>query len=308
MILLAASAGGHVAQLHTLRSRLVGDQDVVWATFQTPQTVSLLEDQEVEWLKYIPPRGVRQVVGNVPRVWDVLRKRRVDHVYSTGAGIALVVFLIARARGIPCTYIESAARGRGPSLTGRLVSRLPGVECRTQYRSWAGGRWSYRESIFDDFSTEPVDHPSVKRVTVTMGSIRPYGFDRLLDRLIQVVPANVEVLCQLGETQLGERLLPPNFEFVASLPGKELERRTAESDAVVAHAGIGSALMAFNAGLRPVLAVRRSAHDEHVDDHQEQISRELAGRDLAIAVEADEMTWADIVESAQRRIITRATN
>ena len=47
----------------------------------------------------------------------------------------------ARARGLPCHYIESAARMRGSVDDRELVSRIPGVNLYTQYPSWAGGRW-----------------------------------------------------------------------------------------------------------------------------------------------------------------------
>ncbi len=49
-------------------------------------------------------------------------------------------------------YIESAARATGPSVTGRLMARVPGVQRYAQYRAWATGRWRYGGSVFDAFT------------------------------------------------------------------------------------------------------------------------------------------------------------
>ena len=50
-----------------------------------------------------------------------------------------------------------------------------------------------------------------------------------------------------------------------------------QADLVIAHAGIGSALTAFDAGLCPVLLPHSAARGEHVDDHQQLIADDLGG-------------------------------
>jgi UDP-N-acetylglucosamine--N-acetylmuramyl-(pentapeptide) pyrophosphoryl-undecaprenol N-acetylglucosamine transferase len=67
---------------------------------------------------------------------------------------------------------------------------------------------------------------------------------------------------------------------------------------VVAHAGTGSLVGALEAGKLPVLVPRRAARGEHVDDHQEQIAAWAASMDLALAVEADELTVDDLLAAA----------
>jgi UDP-N-acetylglucosamine--N-acetylmuramyl-(pentapeptide) pyrophosphoryl-undecaprenol N-acetylglucosamine transferase len=71
-----------------------------------------------------------------------------------------------------------------------------------------------------------------------------------------------------------------------------------EADAVVSHAGVGSALAAMQAGRRAVYVPRRRLHGEHVDDHQVAMARELQSRDLVLAREADEVTFADLETAA----------
>jgi UDP-N-acetylglucosamine transferase subunit ALG13 len=67
---------------------------------------------------------------------------------------------------------------------------------------------------------------------------------------------------------------------------------------VVAHAGTGSALAALEAGKCAILVPRERAHGEHVDDHQVEMARELAGRSLVVAREAADVTVADLEEAA----------
>lgn len=56
------------------------------------------------------------------RVFRILRRERPDVVFSTGAEIAIPVFLVAKIFfGCKLAYLESAAQVSAPSLTGRVV-------------------------------------------------------------------------------------------------------------------------------------------------------------------------------------------
>ncbi|WNV76004.1 glycosyltransferase [Geodermatophilus sp. DSM 44513] len=301
--LLVAATGGHLAQLHQLRPRLVdAEKDVVWATFRTPQSESMLAGEMVEYVDYTAPRDFRQVVRNTPRAVGVMRRHHIDTVISTGSAIALSFLPIARLMGLAAHYIESAARSDGPSTTGRMLEKVPGVKLSSQYRSWARPPWEYTVSVFDDFVAvpRPQDQPKIKKLVVTLGTIEGYHFRSLVERLVAIIPPDLEVLWQVGNTDV--KGLP--VLGVKTLPHHELHAAVAESDAIIAHAGIGSALAALNAGHRPVLVPRRSHRGEHVDDHQLQIARELDGRDLALHREVEDLTWADVESAVRRRIQT----
>lgn len=301
--LLVAATGGHLEQLFRISRRISPVADpVTWVTHEDSQSISLLVDQEVRTVPYIPPRGVRQVIGTLPGARTIIQGADCDRIVSTGAAIALPFFAIGLLHGIPCHYIESAARAEGPSLTGRIVSRMPGVRLYSQYRSWARGNWNYRGSLFDSFSaTEGPDRP-VRRVVVTLGTMRTFEFHRLLDRLRVVLPqvttSDATVLWQTGVTPAVG--LPGDVR--ASVPNVELRAAIAAADLVVAHAGIGSAITALELGKRPVLVPRRPEHEEHVDDHQGLIARELASRGLAVSCEADAVTATDLVRAARGEI------
>jgi UDP-N-acetylglucosamine--N-acetylmuramyl-(pentapeptide) pyrophosphoryl-undecaprenol N-acetylglucosamine transferase len=291
--LLVASSGGHLAELHDLVPRL-GVQERRWVTFDSPQSRSLLAGEDVV---HVPPAASRDLVGAVRDLViarKMFRRRRYDQVISTGASVAMSFFVPATAAGVNCAYIESATRTHGPSLTGRMAARLPGVRMFTQYRSWADETWLYGGSIFDGFAAEPSGRRPVRKVVVTLGTHPRYTFPRLLARLVDVLPPGLDVLWQVGATRIAR--MPADARV--SVPVDEMRRAMREADAVVSHAGVGSALAAMQAGRRAVYVPRRRLHGEHVDDHQVAMARELQSRDLVLAREADEVTFADLETAA----------
>lgn len=311
--LLVAATGGHLDELHRLRHRLIpAVRDADWVTFDDPQSRSLLAGERVHVARYVPPRGYRPAAANFLLALRVLRRGGYQRVVSTGSGIAVPFFLAARMRGLACHYIESAARAEGPSLTGRVVSRVPGVRVYTQYPEWADERWVCAGSLFDAYEPHPgalpaapISGASAHRVVVTLGTMRTYGFRRALKNLVpvlnEVVALDAEILWQVGATD------SRGFGIAARdrIPVEELQAAVADADLVVAHAGIGSALTALDHGKCPLLLPRRKAHGEHVDDHQEMIARRLAARGLAVAAEADEVDARHCWTAMSTRVRTR---
>jgi UDP-N-acetylglucosamine transferase subunit ALG13 len=227
-----------------------------------------------------------------------MRELKPSLVVSTGSAIAVSFLPVARVMGIPAAYIESAARADGPSLTGRIIRWTPGVQLFSQYRTWARPPWHYVGSVFDGFTaTElPATRP-VGRIVVTLGTIG-YGFRRLVERILQIVPEDCEVVWQVGETDVGD--LPIAARSFMST--QELEHEMQVADVVVAHAGIGSALAALAAGRCPILVPRDSAWGEHVDDHQRQIAATLAHLGLALNRSVEALSQADLVLAAGRHV------
>jgi UDP-N-acetylglucosamine transferase subunit ALG13 len=298
-ILLVASAGGHLKQLQRLRPRLPLDGEVVWATFDTPQSRSMLAGEEVVYVGYQGARDLPGLARNLRVGLRVIRSYRPDVIVSTGSQVALAFMIPARAHGIACHFIESAARSTGPSLTARIARRLPGVTMYTQYPHNTRWPWRYGGSVFEGFAAEPGPPVEPVRVVVTAGTFEGYGFGRLFERLIQVLPDSAEVLWQVGDTDVS-RL---GIEGRRSMPALELEQAILAADVVVAHAGVGSALASLEAGKLPILVPRRQEHGEHVDDHQVQIADELASRGLALHRSVEGLTWDDLVAAAGRRIV-----
>lgn len=303
--MLLASTGGHLAQLHRLRPRLAGDESCFWVTFDSPQSRSLLAGEDVVYVPYVAPRDWRTVAGNVRRARAILREREVTRIFSTGSGIALSFMPLARTRGIACHYVESAARSTGPSVTGRVMAKVPGVRTYTQYNGWASKTWPKTASVFDDFVVGDDDpsRPQLRRVVVTLGTIQGYGFRSLVDRLLTILPPETEVLWQVGDTDVSD--LP--ITSCVSMPQSDLTAAIQAADVVVAHSGIGSALGVLGMGKVPVLVPRSAARGEHVDDHQIGIARELADRDLAVYREVDDLTLLDLELASRGRVQHRDT-
>lgn len=300
--LLVASHGGHLAELYDLAPRL-GVRDRRWVTFDGPQSRSLLAGEDVV---FVPPVYTRDVIGvarDMLVARRMFRRRRYDRVISTGAAVAMAFFVPATAAGVECCYIESATRTSGPSLTGRLAARLPRARLFTQYPSWADANWRYGGSIFDAFTAARVEREApVRKVVVTLGTHERFRFPRLLRRLAELLPSDLDVLWQVGDTRIAA--MPPGAR--QQVPMGELRQAMREADVVISHAGVGSALAAMQAGHRAVYVPRRRLHGEHVDDHQVAMARELHGRDLVVAREVDEITLADLERAAAWRVRPRS--
>lgn len=295
--MLVANTGGHLRELHELWPRL-GLERVAWLTFNDPQSTSLLAGEEVHHLRWTGSRDYANTARNVAAAVKHLRSHDYDAVVSTGAAVALSVLPVARALGLSCHYVESATRTRRPSVTGRLLTLTPGVHRYTQYRSWEGRRWTYAGSVFDGFAAAERRPRPLRKVVVTLGTMRQWSFRAAVERLIEVLPPEAEVVWQTGHTDVSG--LPITARPLLS--ATELTRHMAEADLVVAHAGVGSSLDALSAGHRPLLLPRRSARDEHVDDHQAGIAEQLVARDLAVMAEAPDFTRDDLVEAAARGV------
>jgi UDP-N-acetylglucosamine transferase subunit ALG13 len=203
----------------------------------------------------------------------------------------------ARLLGIPVLYIESAARSNGPSLTGRLISRLPGVGLLAQYPAWAGDRWGFAGSVFDEFAPAAVAPPRDRplRAVVTLGTI-PFPFGRAVEQLLDLLPEDAEVVWQTGHTDAPAL----GGDARAAVPAAELHKAFRWADLVVAHSGVGSALDALDAGRHPVLLHRDPAHGEHIDDHQVLVASELERRGLATSRRVEDLSRDDLVRATSR--------
>ncbi|MFB9378500.1 glycosyltransferase [Kineococcus gynurae] len=291
-------------QLKTLASRLPLGDGFHWVTVPTPQSESLLAGEDVTWVHPGPTRDLRAAARNALLAAPLFRRRRISAVVSTGSSLAVSVIPQARLRGLPAYYIESATRTHGPSLSGRMLAAVPGVELYTQNAAWQSKKWKYAGSVFDGWQSRAEESgPPVKKVVVTLGTSRTYGFRRLVERLAPLLAdTGAEVLWQTGVTDVSGL---PIQQARKAVPAAELSAAMREADVVIAHAGTGAALEALQAGKLPILVPRRVEHDEHVDDHQDQIATMLRSRGLAIVREADTIDLRDLDRAASNVVELR---
>ncbi|GAA5021895.1 glycosyltransferase [Terrabacter aeriphilus] len=290
-----------------LRHHMASLGAVEWATFDDPQSRSLLAGETVHHVRYIAPRDLAATLSVGRDALRIVRRGRFDLVVSTGSAIAVPFLGAARALGRTSHYVESAARSQGPSVTGRIVSRIPGVRLHTQYSGWSGRRWQPGVSLFDAYVAEDVSEPRsrARRVVVTLGTMRTYEFrsavDALLATLPEVLAPDAEVLWQVGCTDVSD--LP--IVARSSVPADEMRQAVETADLVIAHAGVGSALSALDAGLCPVLLPRRAARGEHVDDHQLYIAQALADRSIAVSCGSEELTVEHLSRAMRTAVRSR---
>lgn len=301
-ILMVASSGGHLTQLIELSDRLAPRRPQTWASFDGDHARSVLRGRQVDFTPYIPPRGYRQLARAIPRAMSILRRRHPATVVSTGSGIALAFLPLARLWGAEAHYIESATRADGPSQTGRVLARFPWINLHTQHPGWADGRWDYRGSVFEGYEAVQTESRDVSRVVVTVGTMETYGFRRLIDRLIEILPSDAVITWQVGATDVSGL----EIDAQRMIPSDELHAAIQAADVVIGHAGTGVALTCCSLGVRPILIPRSAAHHEHIDDHQHQTARYLQSLSLAAVHDADEITFDDIANATAWRIVRSA--
>ena len=303
ILLAVCSTGGHLNELRRLVPRLDPPFDhVEWATFDTPQSRSQLAGQRVHFVRTTHTRDARSILLNLRPGLLLVRRLRPQALISTGSGMAMAFLPAAAAHGIPSHYVESATRVSGPSATGRALAVVPGVRTYTQDRRWQGGRWWYSGSVFDEFApVPPVPAAEPRRIVVVLGT-NPYPFRRLLERLLTALPPGTETILQSGVTDLdGLPLGDRRIDARALWPADELHAAMASADVVVAHAGMGAAIAALEAGRVPVLVPRLPERGEQVDDHQLHVAADLAARGLAVAVDPEQLDLALLRHAAGLR-------
>jgi UDP-N-acetylglucosamine transferase subunit ALG13 len=103
-------------------------------------------------------------------------------------------------------------------------------------------------------------------------------FDRLVDAAAALAAAGHHVTVQRG---VSTRPCPGGV--VLDVIGPDALGALADAaELIVGHAAPGTAFLAWERGLRPVLVPRSAAHHEHVDDHQARFAQAVQGRAVVV--------------------------
>lgn len=298
--LLVASTGGHLTQL----SRMAGSWDIasdsLWVTFDTHQSRSMLEGQRVLYVPYIAPRDFRGVIAAQRIINKSLQDETFDQCVSTGAGLALAAFTSPGLRKTPKTYIESVSRTVGPSLTGRIISALGVADLYTQHATWANRKWNHTAGVLDEFRTTTQGLRILKpKLFVTLGTIKPYRFDAMIDAVLESGLADETTVWQVGETSRDD--LPG--KVVSQMTAAEFQACVEESDATITHAGVGTILQLLESGVCPVVLPRDPLRNEHVDGHQRLICDLLNSKGLGVVRETTALRRDDILRASSAKTV-----
>lgn len=106
-------------------------------------------------------------------------------------------------------------------------------------------------------------------------------FDRLL-RAVAELRLDEELVVQHGPSEIRCAHATREVDY---LPFDEVVELVRRARVVVTHAGVGSVMLALANGKRPVVMARLRSFDEHVDDHQLELTRKLADAGLVDPVD-----------------------
>jgi UDP-N-acetylglucosamine transferase subunit ALG13 len=119
-------------------------------------------------------------------------------------------------------------------------------------------------------------------IFVTVGS-QKFQFNRLLQHIDDLIDRKViqeEVFAQTGFSNYQ----PKNYSCQDFLDSNEFAQKVKDSRIVITHGGTGSIMGAVKEGKKVIAVPRLSRYGEHVDDHQEQIVKQLIEEHIIIGV------------------------
>jgi UDP-N-acetylglucosamine:LPS N-acetylglucosamine transferase len=98
-------------------------------TFDKADARSTLAGERVVHAYHPTTRNIRNLLRNSWLAFRLVPQERPDVIVSTGAGVALPFFVMARRLGIPTVYLEVYDRVQDQTLTGRLCRHLATAFC-----------------------------------------------------------------------------------------------------------------------------------------------------------------------------------
>ncbi|AFV24614.1 beta-1,4-galactosyltransferase [Methanolobus psychrophilus R15] len=110
-------------------------------------------------------------------------------------------------------------------------------------------------------------------IFVTVGS-HYQGFDRLIKKMDEIAGRiDEKVIMQIGHTEY-KPVNAEYFDFVDDF--EKVEQLNMDARVVVSHAGAGSILTALKLGTPVIIVPRLKKYNEHMDDHQLEISEAMS--------------------------------
>lgn len=110
-------------------------------------------------------------------------------------------------------------------------------------------------------------------IFVTLGS-QKFQFNRLLKEIDQLIEENEiteEVFAQIGYSDYQ----PRNYSYKSFLDRDEYNEIMSRCDKVITHGGTGAIIGALKKEKKVIAVPRLAKYEEHVDDHQLQITQQF---------------------------------
>ena len=119
-------------------------------------------------------------------------------------------------------------------------------------------------------------------IFVTLGN-QNFQFKRLLDKvesLIRNGEIKEEVVAQIGHTEFQSKFIR-TIDFMSK---EEFDKHIGSSTFIISHAGTGSIISCLLKNKRVMVAARLKVFDEHIDNHQLEITNVFQKKNLIIAL------------------------
>lgn len=146
-VIFASSAGGHFAELMCLE-KLFDEYEYLIVTEKTESVLKLKEKYNMEFLKYgsrfYPFKYIFVLIYNIIKSIKIILKFKPDTVVSTGAHTGGIVCYIAKIFGAKIIYIESLAKTKTLSITGKNLYKKADVF----FVQWEGLQEKYPKSRY----------------------------------------------------------------------------------------------------------------------------------------------------------------
>lgn len=146
-VIFTSSAGGHFAELMCLE-KLFDEYEYLIVTEKTESVLKLKEKYNIEFLKYgsrfYPFKYIFVLIYNIIKSIKIILRFKPDTVVSTGAHTGGIVCYIAKIFGAKIIYIESLAKTKTLSITGKNLYKKADVF----FVQWEGLQEKYPKSRY----------------------------------------------------------------------------------------------------------------------------------------------------------------
>jgi len=122
-LLVACNPGGHFTEMIFLKEAFEG-HETVFLTYENPTTTTF--PYKIYTIKRIDT-NFWAMLQSFLRIFIIIKTEKPKIIISTGAEIAIPVFIIGKLMGIKMVYIESWCRVKTKSGAGRIAYYLADV-------------------------------------------------------------------------------------------------------------------------------------------------------------------------------------
>lgn len=304
--LFLSSSGGHFTGLRYVAERFRAKKDSIFVTFETFDTKLESFQFEIRYFPYVQSRKILPLLRMTPSIYKIVKMRDFEYIASTGAGIAIIGYFLAKIKGIPFYYVEDFNRQTALSMTARILRMFGLRKIFVQSKTLANGLRTYFENPIDRFEVRHISQKNLKKshnkILVALGTIQGFDFSRAVKIVLSLIENSDEIDWQIGSMIIQQDLVLPGNVHNTIAKDQFLQLLSC-ADLVICHGGNGIIAETLATGKIPLVIPRRASFGEHIDDHQVEMVQLLAERGLVINLETHQFR-TELNELLQNRTVS----